>query len=110
MGENQLPITLRHFYLQMMNIEDFMQLCDYLRAEGHIDAGEQPSMRSLSGGVSSRVVLVERANGEAWVVKQALEKLRVAVEWHSSPERVHREALGQVWLEKLTPPGTIAPL
>jgi tRNA A-37 threonylcarbamoyl transferase component Bud32 len=93
-----------------MNIEEFPQLHQYLRDRGYIDSGEVPATRSLSGGVSSRVVLIERESGEAWVIKQALAKLRVAVEWNSSPERMHREALGQVWLEKLTPPGTIAPL
>jgi thiamine kinase-like enzyme len=44
------------------------------------------------------------------VVKQALEKLRVQVDWFSSPERIHREALGLRWLAQLAPPGTITPL
>jgi hypothetical protein len=54
-------------------------------------------------------VLVERESGEAWVVKQALEKLRVQVDWFSSPERIHREALGIRWLGELAPPGAITP-
>jgi tRNA A-37 threonylcarbamoyl transferase component Bud32 len=49
-------------------------------------------------------------NGERWVVKQALAKLRVQVDWFSSPERIHREALGLRWLQQLAPPGTITPL
>jgi len=55
-------------------------------------------------------VLVERPGGDAWVLKQALEKLRVKVDWFAPPERVHREALGLRWLDKLAPPGTITPL
>jgi 5-methylthioribose kinase len=43
------------------------------------------------------------------VVKQALEKLRVQVDWFSSPERIHREALGLRWLAELAPPGAITP-
>jgi Ser/Thr protein kinase RdoA (MazF antagonist) len=32
------------------------------------------------------------------------------VDWFSSPERVHREALGLRWLAQLAPPGAITPL
>jgi len=46
-------------------------------------------------------VRVAKPTGEAWVVKQALPKLRVAVDWYSSPERIHREALGLQWLKAL---------
>ncbi|MDQ5809457.1 MAG: phosphotransferase [Actinomycetota bacterium] len=67
-------------------------------------------MHLLAGGVSNRTVLVERPMGEAWVLKQALEKLRVSVDWFSDPERVHREALGLRWLQELAPPGSITPL
>ena len=67
-------------------------------------------MHVLAGGVSNRTVLVERPTGEAWVLKQALEKLRVSVDWFSDPERVHREALGLHWLQELAPPGSITPL
>jgi hypothetical protein len=55
-------------------------------------------------------VRVERASGEAWVLKQALSKLRVPIDWFSPPERVHREALGLRWLVRLAPPGTTVPL
>ena len=43
-------------------------------------------------------------------MKQALAKLRVPVDWFSSPERIHREALGLEWLARLAPPGSITPL
>ena len=55
-------------------------------------------------------MLVTRETGESWVLKQALEKLRVQVDWFSPPERVHREADGLRWLEQLAPPGTTTPL
>jgi 5-methylthioribose kinase len=51
--------------------------------------------------------LVELPGGEAWVLKQALEKLRVPVDWFSSPARIHREAAGLRWLTQLSPPGAI---
>lgn len=54
-------------------------------------------------------MLVRRAGGDAWVVKQALSKLRVEVDWFSDPERVHREALGLRWLERIAPSGAITP-
>ena len=61
-----------------LDIENHVALLIYLRERGRIEAGETPRMRDLGGGVSNRVVLVERKNGEDWVLKQALEKLRVA--------------------------------
>ncbi len=79
-----------------MNIEQRDQLLAYLRRHSHIAAGEEVTITPLAGGVSNRTVLVERPSGEAWVIKQALEKLRVAVDWFSSPQHIHREAAGVV--------------
>ena len=93
-----------------MDIEQPEVLLNYLRQTGRLNAGEQPVIRILAGGVSNRTVLVERRNGEAYVLKQALEKLRVKADWFSSPLRIHREAMGMRWLEKLAPAGTITPL
>src|SRR5688500_8276374 len=84
-----------------LDIEQPDQLLAYLRAEGHIAQDETPHCQTLSGGVSNRTVLVEHPSGESWVLKQALAKLRVPVDWFSSPERVHREALGLRWLQEL---------
>ena len=89
-----------------LDIERPAVLLAYLRRAGYIPADEEPLIRNLAGGVSNRAVLVERPSGEAWVLKQALKKLRVATEWYSSPERIHREALGMRWLAQLAPPGT----
>lgn len=90
-----------------MNIECAAELIGYLRGRGHVGQDENPRITVLAGGVSNRTVLVERDNGTAWVLKQALAKLRVASDWFSSPERIHREALGLRWLSHLTPPGVI---
>ena len=84
-----------------LDIEQPEQLAAYLRRGGYLRPGETVVSRVLPGGVSNRVVLVERSNGDAWVLKQALSKLRVAVDWFSSPERIHREALGLRWLSRL---------
>jgi aminoglycoside phosphotransferase (APT) family kinase protein len=93
-----------------LDIENHAALREYLRATARVGADEKPRCTNLAGGVSNRTVLVERNSGESWVVKQALEKLRVAADWFSSPERIHREALGLRHLEKLAPSGTITPL
>lgn len=94
----------------MLDIEKTEDLIGYLRRAGRIDSNETPRCQPLAGGVSNRTVWVERENGEAWVLKQALEKLRVPTEWLCSPERVHREALGMRWLSELAPPGSIPAL
>ena len=94
-----------------LDIERPGSLVGYLRATGRIGEDEEPAVSVLAGGVSNKTVLVERpAAGGAWVVKQALSKLRVATDWFSDPERVHREALGLRWLAELAPKGMITPL
>ncbi|MBL8147051.1 MAG: phosphotransferase [Anaerolineae bacterium] len=93
--------------LPELDIEQPAALLAYLRAGGWIEAQEAPRMTVLSGGVSCRTVLVERASGEGWVVKQALAQLRVKVDWFTSPERIHREALSIAVLAPLCPPGSV---
>ena len=92
---------------QELDIERHDQLVRYLCQTGRIGPGERPTLRTLSGGVSNRTVLVQRAGGEGWVMKQALPKLRVSVDWYCSPERIHREALGLRWLACLAPSGAV---
>jgi len=41
------------------------------------------------------------------VLKQALSKLRVEVDWFADPRRVHREAAGIRWLSSTLPEGTV---
>jgi aminoglycoside phosphotransferase (APT) family kinase protein len=98
-----------------MNVEEFdieqpAALIAYLRETARIAPDESPRIEILAGGVSNRTVLVERPCGEAWVVKQALAKLRVAVDWFSDPVRIEREALGLKYLAELAPAGAITPL
>lgn len=85
-----------------LDIEQFPALLAYLRRTGRIAPDEQPELTNLAGGVSNRTVLLRRESGEAWVLKQALPKLRVAVEWLSDPLRIVREAEGMVVLGELT--------
>jgi len=93
-----------------LDIENPDQVRLYLRGRG-LFPGDPPGLavRQLSGGVSCKVALVTREGreGEGIVLKQALAKLRVAVEWHSSPRRIHREALGLRWLQRLQPAGSV---
>lgn len=93
-----------------LNIEDRDCLTSYLTRTGRIGEGEPASFAVLPGGVSSRTVRIELRSGAAWVLKQALPKLRVAVDWFSDPARVHREALGLCWLARLAPPGSVPAL
>jgi len=93
-----------------LDIEQPGVLAAYLRAAGRIAADEEPQVTRLSGGVSNRTLLVERPDGESWVVKQALPKLRVAVDWFSDPQRIEREALALRWLAELAPAGSVPAL
>lgn len=92
--------------LAALDIEEPDHLVRYLRATGRLAADEQVRVQRLTGGVSNRTVLVERRGGEPWVLKQALARLRVEVDWFSDPERIHREAEGLRWLAGLLPPGS----
>jgi len=86
-----------------IDIEDKNQLLAYLRDRERITEDEQPTCVNLQGGVSNRTVWVQRLNANDWILKQALEKLRVQVDWFSAPERIHREATGLRWLSKIVP-------
>lgn len=90
-----------------LDIEQPELLLQYLRTSGHIGGEESPEFRVLRGGVSNRTVWVRRENAEEWVLKQALTKLRVAVEWLSPPERIFRESLGMRCLTRVLPEGTV---
>ena len=86
-----------------INIEDSSVLLSYLRDTGKISANETPTFVRLDGGVSNRAMWVKREHHPDWVMKQALEKLRVQVDWYSAPERIHREATGLRCLNRIVP-------
>ena len=88
-----------------LDIEQPAELLSWLRASGWLEPDEEPDVSVLAGGVSSRAVLL-RSTRRAWVLKQALAKLRVPVDWFSDPVRVHREASALRWLTTLAPPGS----
>lgn len=75
-----------------MRLVDESAAESYLRESGRIGAGEKVRVRELGGGVSNMVLLVERAGGEDFVLKQARAQLRTSQPWFSSVERVWREA------------------
>src|ERR1700677_5279051 len=88
------------------DIEDFEALRHYLAGRGFAKPGEMISLEKLAGGVSNRTVRLAWADGHGWVLKQALSKLRVNVDWFSSPERIGVEAKALRCLNELAPPGT----
>lgn len=65
---------------------------DYLRRAGRLAPDDPVEVRELVGGVSNVVLLVTRKEtGEAFVLKQARGRLRVAEEWLCPVERIWRE-------------------
>jgi 5-methylthioribose kinase len=90
-----------------VDIEDFNSLRHYLARRGHIRSDDTVSFKRLSGGVSNRTVRVVLGGGHGWVLKQALSKLRVDVDWFSNPDRIAVEAKALRCLNSLAPKGTV---
>jgi 5-methylthioribose kinase len=88
------------------DIENFDRLRNYLLDHGYVRAEETIALKKLAGGVSNRTVRVMWADGHGWVLKQALAKLRVDVDWFSNPERIGVEAKALRWLNRSAPAGT----
>ena len=93
-----------------MDIEIHSELLAYLRDTRRIGPDQTPTFATLAGGVSNRTVLVQLSPTEGWVMKQALEKLRVKADWFSDPARIHHEALALKHLPAISLPNTITPL
>ena len=83
-----------------LNIENPLELLNYLRDGGSIEKNTEVRISLLSGGVSNRTVLLEFDDGSSWVMKQALDKLRVDGDWFCSPERIFYEAEAMRWLDQ----------
>ncbi|WP_439593044.1 phosphotransferase family protein [Microbacterium sp.] len=73
----------------------------YLRGRGLLDSGPA-SVRELSGGVSS-VVLAVQQNDRRMIVKQSLERLRVAREWHAPRTRILAESAALMVTGRIVP-------
>ncbi|MBF0278974.1 MAG: aminoglycoside phosphotransferase family protein [SAR324 cluster bacterium] len=90
-----------------IDIENPAILEAYLKRTKRVNPDEVLAIRTLAGGVSNRTVWVDMGSGESWVIKQALEKLRVPTDWFSDPARIHLEAEGLRWLSQLAPEGSL---
>jgi aminoglycoside phosphotransferase (APT) family kinase protein len=88
-----------------IDIEDPAQLRAYLAARRVTRQSESIEITLLHGGVSNRTVHIQHGQSEM-VLKQALPKLRVAVDWFSDPRRIHIEAQGLRALNALLPGST----
>ncbi len=82
---------------------DLGNAAEYLAAQGFPLRGD---ITPLGGGVSNTVLLAETVHGRL-VVKQALERLRVAEEWLSDPARTLREAAALRDVAPLLPAGAV---
>jgi 5-methylthioribose kinase len=83
-----------------LDIENFEDLRGYLVGQRHLLSDEQVSFEKLTGGISNRTVKVTWPDGHAWILKQALLKLRVSVDWFSDPDRIKVEAKALRWMNR----------
>lgn len=81
----------------------------YLRCCAHLAPDEPVRVDVLAVTTCNRLVRVERASGDAWLLKQALPRQQVPGGWCSDPGHIGREAEALRWLPQLAPTGTIAP-
>lgn len=94
----------------VVDIEKADDLLRYLREADRIGKDETPTFCTLRGGVSNKTVLLKRADGARWVLKQALSKLRVQADWFSDPARIRVEADALRYLPLVAPANTIPKL
>ncbi|MCM3761386.1 phosphotransferase [Alkalihalobacillus oceani] len=86
----------------MIDIYNRESLHGYLLGHGLVASGETVHYSALTGGVSCKVVKVER-NGKSFVVKQALPKLNVKDDWFSDIRRILIEKDCLIALNELIP-------
>lgn len=94
----------------ILDIENTTALHQYLIENTLIPFDAVPHYQALTGGVANRTILVTQPDGTAFVVKQALARFRVDVEWYADPRRSHREVLGLQAFYALAPTGTVPSL
>lgn len=85
---------------------DAQRVKEYLVGMGWVAQGAPVAVAPLSGGVSNDVWKIE-GDGFRWVMKKALPKLKVEVDWYSDVERIEREQAAMLALEPMLPPGTV---
>jgi aminoglycoside phosphotransferase (APT) family kinase protein len=90
-----------------VDIEDRTSLEQYLTHRGLLSRGERIQHRTLGGGVSNKTVWLELPSGRQLVMKQALARLRVRVDWFSDPARIRVEAAALRTLGELLPVGAV---
>lgn len=90
-----------------VDIEDISSLKPYLRSKNVLASDENCTIKILSGGVSNKAIILNRAHKDDWVIKQGLHKLRVDKAWYSDPKRLEIEYLAMIWLSKVLKEGTI---
>ncbi len=77
---------------------------EYLVRRRVVAAGVAIEVAELPGGVSATVIAAEiPATGEAFVVKQALSRLRVRDEWLATPDRAETEVAAMKLCGAITP-------
>ena len=79
-----------------MTDDSLAPIVESLRRSGLIPPDAEPAFTPLAGGVASDIWLV-RAGGKEFVVKRALEKLRVAADWRAP---VSRNASEVAWITR----------
>ena len=89
-----------------MKLNTILNVKKYLINTGIVDKADEPVVEFLSGGVSSNVWKIVLKNNR-WVLKQALEKLKVEEDWFSDVERIHREHEVMDALIDIVPKGSI---
>ncbi len=90
-----------------MRLLDADNMADYLRSAGRIDAEAKVRVELLSGGVSNAVLRVEPEGADAFVIKQARERLRTEAPWFSRLDRIWRETAVMSAVRPLLPAGAV---
>jgi len=78
----------------------------YLQEKGLIASHERAEIAEMGGGVSNTVLQIVTPT-KRWVLKQALAKLKVKLDWYSSVQRMEREVECLAYLSKILPQGAV---
>lgn len=98
---NGTPVSRRAHHCDELTVENAVV---YLRRRGAISA--PADVVPLSGGISN-VVLRVHSQGDCFVIKQSLPRLRVEAVWEFDRRRILVERDCMAYLGSLLPPGTV---